>query len=150
MVRWKLFKNFTLSLCIVFLRTCRQVWNSNHQRISRSSNQIVIGLNFNQLVHCLIYLFAHFSVQTFKSAKAQQQHALAISEMYQSLKNHPSIIAWSLANEPLATAPEGRPYFQPLFKLMRSLDKTRPVTFVNGDMALPPLNYLVSGTKKKR
>ncbi|MBZ0276074.1 MAG: beta-glucuronidase [Anaerolineae bacterium] len=44
-------------------------------------------------------------------------------------KNHPSVIMWSLANEPINRRPEAYPVFQELFALARSLDSTRPITF---------------------
>lgn len=58
-------------------------------------------------------------------------------------KNHPCVIMWSLANEPLVkpfhtTDPEppggnetGLKFFSPLFDLTRQLDNTRPVTIVS-------------------
>lgn len=44
-------------------------------------------------------------------------------------KNHPSVIMWSLANEPINRRPAAYPVFQELFALARSLDSTRPITF---------------------
>jgi beta-glucuronidase len=46
-------------------------------------------------------------------------------------KNHPSVIAWSLANEPHSNRPAARDFFRNLFDLARSLDGTRPVTLVS-------------------
>jgi beta-glucuronidase len=43
-------------------------------------------------------------------------------------KNHPSVIAWSLANEPHSWLPTAKPFLQNLSDLTRSLDRTRPVT----------------------
>ncbi|MBM4458243.1 MAG: hypothetical protein FJ011_10840 [Chloroflexi bacterium] len=45
--------------------------------------------------------------------------------------NHPSVIAWSLANEPHSNRPAARDFFRNLFDLARSLDSTRPVTLVS-------------------
>ena len=43
-------------------------------------------------------------------------------------KNHPSVIAWSVANEPHSWPPAAKTFLQNLCDLTRSLDRTRPVT----------------------
>lgn len=74
-----------------------------------------------------------------------------LREMIQRDKNHPSVIMWSLANEPHSVTPEARQHyfanefdildnpsypeavaaFQEQTNLVRSLDSTRPVTLVS-------------------
>jgi beta-glucuronidase len=51
-------------------------------------------------------------------------------ELIQRDKNHPSVIAWSLANEPHSRRPAAKPFFQDLYDLAKTLDHTRPVTVV--------------------
>lgn len=46
-------------------------------------------------------------------------------------KNHPSVIMWSLANEPHNRRPEAKAAFREVFELARSLDDTRPLTFAS-------------------
>jgi beta-glucuronidase len=46
-------------------------------------------------------------------------------------KNHPSVVAWSLANEPHSRRPEARAFFENLIGFARALDSTRPVTLVS-------------------
>jgi beta-glucuronidase len=46
-------------------------------------------------------------------------------------KNHPSVVIWSIANEPESDTEGAENYFRPLFELTRELDPTRPVGFVN-------------------
>jgi beta-glucuronidase len=46
-------------------------------------------------------------------------------------RNHPSVIMWSLANEPHNRRPEAETHFAHMFGLARELDPTRPVTFVS-------------------
>lgn len=46
-------------------------------------------------------------------------------------KNHPSVILWSLANEPHSHRPAARGFFKNLADLARSLDKTRPITLAS-------------------
>jgi beta-glucuronidase len=46
-------------------------------------------------------------------------------------KNHPCVIAWSLANEPNSVHPNAKPFFQNLYDWAKSFDATRPVTLVS-------------------
>ena len=65
------------------------------------------------------------------NGETQQAHLQAIKELIGRDKNHPSVVMWSIANEP-DTRPEGaRKYFEPLAKATRELDPTRPITCVN-------------------
>ncbi|GAA1763638.1 beta-glucuronidase [Agromyces humatus] len=61
----------------------------------------------------------------------QATHAQAIRELVDRDKNHPSVVMWSITNEPASNEPGAREYFEPLVNLTRELDATRPVTFVN-------------------
>ena len=58
-------------------------------------------------------------------------HAQAIRELIARDKNHPSVVLWSIANEPESDTAAAEAYFEPLFALARQLDATRPVGFVN-------------------
>src|SRR5581483_7084825 len=49
-----------------------------------------------------------------------------VREMIERDRNHPSVIMWSLANEPHSHRPAAVPFFKDLARLARSLDKTRP------------------------
>jgi beta-glucuronidase len=53
-----------------------------------------------------------------------------LKELIARDKNHPSVIAWSLANEPHSHRPAAGPFFRNLYDLAKSLDATRPVTVV--------------------
>lgn len=46
-------------------------------------------------------------------------------------RNHPSVIMWSLANEPHSRPAVSRSFFADLYHLAKSLDATRPVTLVS-------------------
>lgn len=63
--------------------------------------------------------------------KARETHAQAIRELISRDKNHASVVMWSIANEPASNEDGAREYFEPLAKLARELDSTRPVTFAN-------------------
>ncbi len=51
-----------------------------------------------------------------------------IQELVARDKNHPSVIAWSIANEPHSWLPSAKPFLRNLFDLCKSMDTTRPVT----------------------
>lgn len=58
-----------------------------------------------------------------------QHHRQMISEMIQRDKNHPSVIAFSLFNEPETTYPAAYDYFAPLFQYAKEIDpQKRPLT----------------------
>jgi beta-glucuronidase len=71
-----------------------------------------------------------FSEETINSA-SQAALASQIRELISRDKNHPSVVAWSITNEPASDENGADTYFEPLFKLARELDPTRPVTYVN-------------------
>jgi beta-glucuronidase len=71
-----------------------------------------------------------FSPETANDV-TQEVHAQAIRELIARDKNHPSVVLWSIANEPESETPEAEDYFRPLFEVARKADPTRPVGFVN-------------------
>ncbi|RLE08460.1 beta-glucuronidase [Candidatus Aerophobetes bacterium] len=54
-----------------------------------------------------------------------------ISELIARDKNHPSVIIWSIANEPHSTKPQAKAFFKELYEHAKSLDPSRPVTLVS-------------------
>ncbi len=54
-----------------------------------------------------------------------------LGELIARDKNHPSVIMWSVANEPHTTYPEAGPFLSALYEEARRLDPTRPVTFAS-------------------
>lgn len=61
----------------------------------------------------------------------QAQHAQEIRELISRDKNRPSVVLWSIANEPESETQGAQDYFRPLFDVAREADPTRPVGFVN-------------------
>jgi beta-glucuronidase len=58
-------------------------------------------------------------------------HAQVIRDLVARDKNHPSVVLWSIANEPESDTEGAERYFEPLFEVAREADPTRPVGFVN-------------------
>ena len=71
-----------------------------------------------------------FTPETVNEA-TQEAHAQAIRELIARDKNHPSVVLWSIANEPESDTEGAENYFRPLFDVAREADPTRPVGFVN-------------------
>lgn len=75
-------------------------------------------------------------------AQRLKQSSQQIEELITRDKNHPSVIMWSVANEPMAGNPlgggtppakmveAGKQFFSKMYELTRKLDATRPVTMV--------------------
>ena len=74
--------------------------------------------------------YTTFSPETVND-QSREVHAQAIRELVARDKNHPSVVLWSIANEPESDTEGAERYFKPLFDLTRQLDPTRPVGFVN-------------------
>lgn len=53
-----------------------------------------------------------------------------IGELISRDKNHPSVVMWCLANEPNVRTAEGKHFFEEMASTARSLDPTRPITYV--------------------
>jgi len=74
--------------------------------------------------------YTTFSPETINDA-TREVHAQAIRELVARDKNHPSVVLWSIANEPESDTEGAEAYFEPLFQVARDADPTRPVGFVN-------------------
>ncbi|MDA5490020.1 beta-glucuronidase [Yersinia kristensenii] len=87
---------------------------------------LALGLNFDS-VQKPKELFSDEAV----NGQTQQAHLQSIKELIARDKNHPSVVMWSIANEPDANQQGARDYFAPLAEATRKLDPTRPITCVN-------------------
>ena len=86
-------------------------------------------------------------VESHYNRKMEEKAKRVIHEMIQRDKNHPSIIAWSLANEGNTFVPKADAFYKSLYDHAKSLDKTRPSTIVNcidveGDVALKHFDFV--------
>ena len=85
--------------------------------------------------------FVTFSDETINAA-TRANHLQAIRELIARDKNHPSVVLWSVANEPESVTDASRTYFEPLAAEARRMDPTRPVGFVNVMMATPDVDVI--------
>ena len=58
-------------------------------------------------------------------------HKLAINEMIDTLGNHPSVVMWSVANQPASEKLECAAYLKDLYLHTKDRDPSRPVVFMN-------------------
>lgn len=73
----------------------------------------------------------HFFSKGACSEVTSASHAQVLRELIKRDKNNPSVIMWSVMNEPDSRHQGCREYFEPLCKLTRELDPTRPITYAN-------------------
>ncbi|MDR0706766.1 MAG: beta-glucuronidase [Treponema sp.] len=79
---------------------------------------------------------AFFQKET--TTRLLKNHLAAIEELIRRDKNHASVIAWRLANEPETTDESALPYLEEVFAHARSLDaQERPCTFTSLMTATP-------------
>ena len=75
---------------------------------------------------------------TWETLKTAEHHREVLKDMVERDKNHPSVIAWSVANEPASEEEGAREYFSPLVDLVKELDpQKRPVTIVTYEGSSP-------------
>lgn len=65
------------------------------------------------------------------NAEVTQLHQQAIRDMLARDWNHPSVIAWSMANECNGSTPKTGEYFRDLYRMTKELDPTRLVVHTN-------------------
>lgn len=68
-------------------------------------------------------------IRSFENASLAH-HLSVMNELVRRDKNHPSVVMWSVANEPASEMPPADYYFRTLIKHTKDLDPTRPVTFI--------------------
>lgn len=76
------------------------------------------------------------------------QHTLTLNELIERDRNHPSVIMWSITNEPRSSEAKSSQYFEKVISVVKQLDRTRPVTgAINAnketDLLAPQLDILM-------
>lgn len=56
------------------------------------------------------------------------KHKQSLSELIRRDKNHPSVVMWSIANEPRTQLSAAEDYFKRVAHHVKTLDRTRPIT----------------------
>jgi beta-glucuronidase len=75
---------------------------------------------------------------TWENLKTHEPHRTVIEELVKRDKNHPSVVMWSIANEPASEEEGAYEYFKPLVELAKKCDpQKRPVTIVTHLMSTP-------------
>lgn len=75
---------------------------------------------------------------TWKEIGTKEAHEKILRELVSRDKNHPSVVMWSVANEPDSDSDGAKEYFEPLVELTRELDpQKRPITIVTYVMSTP-------------
>lgn len=75
---------------------------------------------------------------TWAALNTAEHHRTVMEELVARDKNHPCVIAWSVANEPASQEEGAKEYFEPLVKLTREQDiQHRPVTIVTYEGSTP-------------
>jgi beta-glucuronidase len=115
-------------------RTSHYPYSEELMRLADREGLVVIdevpavGLNLN-LAALLSGDSRHYT--TWDVLRTGEHHADVIRELIARDKNHPSVVMWSIANEPASHEVGAHDYFQPLVQLARDLDpQKRPVTIV--------------------
>lgn len=77
-------------------------------------------------------------VGTWGTLMTGEHHRKVMEDLVDRDKNHPCVIAWSVANEPASQEEGAKEYFEPLVKLTRERDfQGRPVTIVTYEGSAP-------------
>ena len=75
---------------------------------------------------------------TWETLETAEHHRTVMQELVKRDKNHPCVIAWSVANEPASQEKGAREYFEPLMEVTRQNDiQKRPVTIVTYEGSTP-------------
>lgn len=62
------------------------------------------------------------------SDELQQNHKSNLEQLIHRDRNHPSVIMWSIANEPRSDIGNAGSYFSEIARYTKQLDPTRPIT----------------------
>ncbi|XP_046395919.1 beta-glucuronidase-like [Ischnura elegans] len=74
-------------------------------------------------------------INNFTQSVLLEKHKRIMTELIQRDKNRPSVVLWSLSNEPLSQEKGADVYFSTLVNHTKALDSSRPVTFVTSQQS---------------
>lgn len=99
----------------------------------------------------LVWEEAHargLSEEQMRHKNFEQQSADCIREMIENHINHPSIFVWGILNECVSNTEFGKSCYEKQFKLIKSMDASRPVSFaslsahIGSDMCLGLVDFV--------
>lgn len=70
----------------------------------------------------------HYTFYSLFSSTLLEKHKSSLTQLIARDKNHPSVIAWSIANEPRTQTKAAGEYFGKVANHTRKLDPRRPIT----------------------
>jgi len=79
-----------------------------------------------------------------------RNHLTTLTELIDRDKNRPSVLMWSLANEPRSAQPGAGEYFKVVAAHAKYLDSTRPVTIVVNEDASRDQVFIIKACLKKK
>ncbi|MCE4956626.1 beta-glucuronidase [Macrococcoides caseolyticum] len=121
-------------------RTAHYPYSEEMMRLADRQGIVVIDETTAVGVHLnfLVSLGGTSTENTWERIQTHAAHEQVIRELIARDKNHPSVVMWSIANEPASNEKGAREYFEPFVNLAKELDpQHRPVTIVTILMAQP-------------
>jgi beta-glucuronidase len=115
-------------------RTAHYPYSEEIMRLADSEGIVVIDETPAVGVH-LNFAATFFGGREFRNTwehiGTYDHHCQVIKDLIARDKNHPSVVMWSIANEPASEEEGAREYFEPLVNLAKEVDpQKRPVTIV--------------------
>lgn len=115
-------------------------FRTSHYPYSEEIMNLADELGFVVIDECpAVGIFAQDGKPTFTEDRAGQplldHHKNVMDELIARDKNHPSVVMWSVANEPACWEDAAHPYFKAIIEHTRTLDSSRPVTVVQCGLA---------------
>lgn len=102
-----------------------------------------VGLNLGMVAGLFGGAHRDSFTQDAFGEQTRAAHARHLRELIERDRHHPSVVMWSIANEPASNEPGARAYFEPLVQLARELDPTRPLTFSIVFLSRPDTDVVV-------
>ena len=102
-------------------------FRTSHYPYAEETLQLADRQGFMVISECAAVSLKLFSPQLLAN------HQQALRELVARDRNHPSVVIWSVANEPLSYKEEAFSYFASIRAMMKELDGERPITAVHYD-----------------
>lgn len=121
-------------------RTSHYPYSEELMRLADREGFVVIDETPAVGVHLNLWNLLNGGVKesTWDKIRTHEAHAAVIKEMIARDKNHPSVVMWSIANEPASEEQGAYEYFKPLMELASACDpQKRPLAIVTHSLSTP-------------